>query len=330
MKVLFLESHPMWIYGLPNGFLDAGHEVKVSGRLDEKKISALISEFKPDLAITMGWTEENNSIDKIDWIRDKVKSAKIPLIYWATEDPTHTSRFSIPLVQRLKPDFIFTICKETINLYKELGTPAAHLDFGYHQFVHHPAKPDEAFAFSVVVVANAYPNNLKNFPDHYRIKSINTLITPLIEKNIRVDFFGNDWGKMDKIIGKPIPKEWIHGYLPYIFTNDVYSSSRIVIGLQNSENQLSQRTYEVLASGGFLLTNDTPEVRRLFTPGKDLSVSSSPEETLELVKHYIKSKKIREEIKENGLKSVNQHNYKYKAEEMIRILLKENIITMQI
>lgn len=30
MRVLFLESHPMWIHGLPNGFRDAGHKVKVS------------------------------------------------------------------------------------------------------------------------------------------------------------------------------------------------------------------------------------------------------------------------------------------------------------
>jgi len=30
MRILFLESHPMWIHGLPNGFRDLGHEVMVS------------------------------------------------------------------------------------------------------------------------------------------------------------------------------------------------------------------------------------------------------------------------------------------------------------
>lgn len=326
MKVLFLESHPLWVYGLPNGFLDAGHEVKVSGRLNEQKISSLISEFKPDLVITMGWTDENNSLNKIDWIRNNVKANNIPLVYWATEDPTHTDRFSKPLIERLQPDFVLTICKDKVEFYNELGIPASQLDFGYHQFVHHPTILDEGFKYNIVVVANGYPNNLKNFPDHYRIKSINNLIAPLIKRNIRVDFFGNDWDKMGKFIGKPIPKEWIHGSVPYIFTNDIYSSADIVIGLQNHETQLTQRTYEVLGSGGFLLTNDTLEIRRLFTPGKDLSVSSSPEETIELVRHYLKNKKIRDEIRNNGLDSVKPHNYKYRAEYMVSVLKDNKII----
>lgn len=326
MKVLFFESHPMWIYGLPNGFLDAGHNVKVSGRLTEDKISSLISEFKPDLVVTMGWTDENNSLNKIDCIRNNVEASKIPHIYWATEDPTHTSRFSLPLIKRLQPDFVFTICKEKIELYKELDIPCGYLDFGYHQFVHHPTQLDEKLKYNIVVVANGYPNNLRKYPDHYRIKSLETLVTPLLRKNIRVDFFGHDWDKMEYIIGEPIPKQWIHGYLPHIFTNDVYCSSNIVIGIQNNENQLAQRTYEVLGCGGFLLTNDTPEVRRKFTPGKDLSASSSPEETVELVKHYLKSKKSREEIKENALKSVEPHNYKYRAEYILSVLKEKSII----
>lgn len=31
LKILFLESHPMWIYGLPNGFRDTGHTAIISG-----------------------------------------------------------------------------------------------------------------------------------------------------------------------------------------------------------------------------------------------------------------------------------------------------------
>ena len=33
MRILFLESDPMWIYGLPYGFCDVGHSVMVSGPL---------------------------------------------------------------------------------------------------------------------------------------------------------------------------------------------------------------------------------------------------------------------------------------------------------
>lgn len=55
MKILFLESHPMWIYGLPNGFRDAGHQVLVSGPLTKENLPNMIKEFSPDLIFSMGW-----------------------------------------------------------------------------------------------------------------------------------------------------------------------------------------------------------------------------------------------------------------------------------
>ncbi len=92
---------------------------------------------------------------------------------------------------------------------------------------------------------------------------------------------------MSKYIGREIPRNWIHGYLDYTEAYKVYSSAKIIIGLQNCESQLTQRTYEILGSGGFLLTSDTPAVRGKFKPGRDLIVSSSPKETLEKVKYYL-------------------------------------------
>lgn len=56
---------------------------------------------------------------------------------------------------------------------------------------------------------------------------------------------------MSKYIGREIPPNWIHGYLDYTEAYKVYSSAKVVIGLQNCESQLTQRTYEILGSGGF-------------------------------------------------------------------------------
>ena len=38
-----------------------------------------------------------------------------PLIYWAVEDPAYTDIWSIPLVKRMKPDFVFTICPKQLK-----------------------------------------------------------------------------------------------------------------------------------------------------------------------------------------------------------------------
>lgn len=81
-----------------------------------------------------------------------------------------------------------------------------------------------------------------------------------------------------------------------------------------------------MGSGGFLLTSDTPEVRRLFTPGKELVISSSPEQTVELVRHYLKEGAERNQISQLGQKAVSTHTYQYRALEMLQILKEEKII----
>lgn len=319
MKVLFLESDPMWIYGLPNGFRDLGYEVKVSGELNKNNIWEIIESFKPEFIISMGWTKENTG-NKVEWIRKAVKKNKIPHIYWATEDPTHTFTFTLPLIKKMQPDFIFTICKERVNYYREMGIKADYLDFGYHPKINYYTGVDEKYKCSIAVVANGYANNLRKYLKHYRIESIKTLVVPLIEQNIRVDFWGRGWEETASMFNIKIPKEWIHGYLDFIDTSKVYSSADIVLGLQNHKTQLTQRTYEILASKGFLLTSDTEIIRKLFLPNKDLVVASTPEDTIKLIFKYLNSKNERDKIIKSGYKSVQDHSYKNRAEYMLEKL----------
>jgi len=319
MRILFMESNPMWIYGLPNGFLDNGHEVRVSGVLTKENIPEMIAEFQPDLIFTMGWTNELVG-EKVNWLRKHIKSSKIPHIYWATEDPTHTQSFALPYLQQVQPDFVFTICLPRVNYYKKMGIKSAHLDFGYHPLIHHFTRPEEEYRHSIAVVANAYPKNLVQYPNHYRIQSLKTLVSPLLRENLRIDFYGLGWEELTDILGYPIPEEWMHGYLPYTLANHVYSSSDIILGIQNHPTQLTQRIYEILASRGFLITSDTPETRSIFSPAQDLIVSSSPSETLDLVNYYLQAADQREAIRDNGQKSVKVHHYKNRAAYVIDVL----------
>ena len=325
MRVLFLESHPMWIHGLPNGFQDAGHEVKISGPIEKLDISKLISEFQPDLIITMGWGPENTSVEKQKKIYESTINIDVPHVYWATEDPTSTEIFTIPYICRTHPDFVFTICQERVNFYRGLGIPSEHLDFGFHSKVHHPLEPDTQYYSPVAIVANGYPKKLSFLPDHFRHQSMKNLIKPLIENNIQINFYGNNWSDMGPLLGVEIPKDWIRSYINYTDANKVYSSSDIIIGLQNLPTQLTQRTYEVLGSGGFLLTNNTTEINRIFQSGKDLITTSSSEETFELVNHFLQKPKDRKRIQKNGLEAVHNHSYKKRAQYMIEVLERNGI-----
>lgn len=327
MKILFLESHPMWIYGLPNGFRDAGHQVLVSGPLTKENLPRMLKEFTPDLIFSMGWGPENSSLEKQQLIKTYVKSSKIPHVYWATEDPTHTESFTIPFLKNIQPDFVFTICRSNVSYYQSLGINAEHLDFGFHSSIHKPTKPYENYKGKIAVVANAYPNKLKIYKNHYRHESLNTLIKPLLNANIRIDFYGKYWDEMKPFLGMEIPKDWLHGYIPYTEANKVYSSNDIIIGIQNHPTQLNQRIYEILGSGGFLVTNNTPEINRLFNTGQDLIASSSPEETLQLVQYYLKHPEERNAIKAKGAATVESHSYKHRAEYIIDVLNKQGVFS---
>lgn len=325
MRVLFLESHAMWIHGLPNGFRDAGHQVRVSGPLTEQNIPVMLGEFQPELIVTMGWTPENTG-PKVDWIRESIKGTNITHVYWATEDPTHTERFTLPLIQSMKPDFVFSICPQRAVLYNSMGIPAAHMDFGYHPFVHHYTGPVPEYSCDIAVVANGYANNLRLYPKHYRIESLKNLIKPLVEAHIRIDFYGWGWQDMSEMIGCDIPGEWCHGCLDYREANKVYSSAKLTIGLQNHLTQLTQRTYEILASKGVLLTSDTPAVRQHFEPGRDLLVASSGEETLRLVGEYLSREAEGEKLREQGWRAVMEHSYRNRAVYMLEVLRDRGLV----
>nr|WP_239586954.1 glycosyltransferase [Bacillus ectoiniformans] len=316
----------MWIHGLPNGFCDAGHDVLVSGALTENGIQDMVSRFQPDLIVTLGHTPEHTE-EKQQWIRKYVKPSGIPHVYWATEDPGYIHTFSLPLIKTTQPDFVFTICLEKVAFYKEQGIRAAHLDFGYHSSVHHPAQTEQRYAVNLAVVANGYPMLHKERPDHFRFQAMNRLLSPFLKENKRIDFWGRYWDQMDHIIGKPIPKEWIHGYLPYTEANKVYSSADIILGIQNHLTQVTQRTYEILGSGGLLLTNDTPEVRRMFQPGEDLLVSSSAEETVKLVNYYLNHPEERKEIVKSGVEKVKRHSYEQRARYIIKTLIQAGLLS---
>ncbi|MGO4111249.1 CgeB family protein [Paenibacillus sp. YAF4_2] len=325
MRILFLESHPMWIHGLPNGFRDAGHQVKISGPLSKDSIVRLLRGFKPQLIISLGWTDEHNQ-DKQKLVRKYVKPSGIPHVYWATEDPTHFLSFTLPYVLTVKPDFVFTICKARIKDYANIGIPAAHMDFGFHPIVHRTGRSSPRFKSSIAVVANGYTGILEKYPQHYRIQSLRHLIKPLVQDGTRIDIWGRQWDMMRPVLGVKVPRNWIHGYLDYPDARKVYNSAKIVLGPQNQLTQVTQRTYEILASGGFLITSDTPVIRRLFRPGRDLVVTRSANQTRQLIRYYLNHPWERKKIQMQGLTAVQRHHYKYRAAYMLALLKKHHII----
>lgn len=326
MRILLLDNSPIWLNGLAYGLRDAGHEVMASGPLTKVKIPRLIRKFRPHWVLVTGWGSEQ-TVQKQEWIREGVRATGVPLIYWATEDPHFAQVFTLPLLMRMRPDFVFTISARMVGFYQRLGFRSAWLDFGWHPAIHRRFAPQDAYKCEIAVVAGAYPQVLTHWPEHYRRHSLQTLIQPLIEQQIRIDFWGKHWEQMEPFLGRNIPSDWLHGHLTYPEAAKVYSSARIVIGLQNYPEQVTQRTYEILGSGGLLLTSDTPGVRQWFQPGMDLAVSGSPGETLAMVEYFLNHPVEREEIRARGNAAAAVHSYTRRAAYLLEVLRNAGIIS---
>ncbi|MFX3634036.1 MAG: glycosyltransferase [Candidatus Pristimantibacillus sp.] len=325
MRILFLERGELWSYGLPDGLRDLGHQVQTSGPVHKRKLIRKLSSFKPDLLVSVGWGPDHTTT-KQRLVRSLATQYQIPLVYWSTEDPNFTEVFTLPLLRRMKPDYTFTISAKTAKRFHKLGYPAAHLEYAYHPKVHYRTKAQKKYQADIVVVANAYPDVLRKYPKLYRNKSIRILVSPLLRKGYRIHFYGRNWSRMKPFLGYSISKKFIKGPIPYKDANKVFSSAKIVLGLQNYTDMVTQRTYETLGSEGFFLTNDTPAVRKILEPGRDVAVSSSPQETLRKVRFYLDNANEREQIRRNGRRAISMHNYTTRARFMLSTLRRRGLI----
>lgn len=103
----------------------------------------------------------------------------------------------------------------------------------------------------------------------------------------------------------------------------VFQASRINLNMtiRPIETGLSQRIWDVLACGGFLLTNYQAEIPDYFVVGKDLETYESMEELEEKVQYYLTHEEERIEIAISGYeKTAASHTYEMRLAQMIKIL----------
>lgn len=103
----------------------------------------------------------------------------------------------------------------------------------------------------------------------------------------------------------------------------VFQASRINLNMtvRPIETGLSQRIWDILACGGFLLTNYQAEIPDYFEIGKDLETYESMAELEEKVRYYLSHEEARMEIAINGCEKVAaHHSYEVRLAQMIKLL----------
>jgi len=307
-KIFFLNHLSSYLNSLADALSQMGHQVFYHTSWNMREVEAGIAYFRPDILITAGIDKPmfHPDLAEIPELCDKYNLFHI---YWATEDGIHFEGISRPFTETVKPDWVWTIHPECVDKYRQYGTGADYLNFAFNPRIF-PEKTDythDKYGISFVGTTHLETRT-------YRYDSLNELVFPLIKAGKDVNVWGLGWQDASDLLlrefGVVIPDSAFRGYLPYKRTSDVYRQSRIVLGVQNATDQVTQRTFEILGSGAFMIASRTEELERLFRDGEELVLSSSPEETLELVEFYEARPEERERIgRQARINVLNNHTF---------------------
>lgn len=301
-KILLIDHRTYCINSLGDSLSQQGHTLAFQSSWRPEEVEFAISRFQPDILLSVGYNRRLFSFFA-DYIPDLCTKYKLFHIYWATEDYINHDNWSLPYIKRSKPNLIWTIHPACIELYHKIGIPANYLNFAYNPRMF-PGKMElQVEKYNIAFVGATH-----FFKRTYRFDSIRHLLIPLVKRGIKIDIWGSGWRKetekIMKLYGVKIPVDWLHGHLLYGNTPKVYHQAKIVLGVQNAEDQVSQRTFEILGSGGFMLASRTPALLELFTDTQELVLTSSPEETIELVKFYLDRPNLRFKIGQRARRKV--------------------------
>ena len=100
----------------------------------------------------------------------------------------------------------------------------------------------------------------------------------------------------------------------------VYKASEINLNitLRSIIKGIPLRAFEIMGSGGFLLTNYQEDFLHFFIPGEDFVYFESKEDLSTKISYYLKNDAERKQIAQNGLKKIAEgHTYLHRAEEML-------------
>ncbi len=311
MRILFLDWSPLITYGIAPGFKELGFNTVIV-RPEENSIEGInrkIKDFKPDLLFTEALYGRDDIIFPV------IEQAKIPHICWAIEDPV-SIEFSLKWAK--ESILTLTTCEEWVSsVYEANGHKAISIPFACNLKFHRKGSPSSSLAHDLVFVGNNY----KYFPT--RLEGYQTILNPFISNGYDIAVYGNWWWE-DLDFPYQIPRNIYLGYLDYEKFPDLCASANFILGVHSiggSKTMQSMRTFDVLGCAGFYLTHKTAAIENMFENHKHLVWSSSPEETMDLYKHYKKHPERMEQIRMQGQKFVfENHTYAHRVRQIIHAL----------
>lgn len=315
LKIFIVDHRSIYLNSLGDTLSQMGHLIYYQASWKMNEIEAGIAYFKPDILISIGLDIplRNASLSRLP---EFCRKYNLFHIYWATEDMIQWASWSVPFIRQIQPDLVWTIHPDCVEKYRQLGIEASYLNFAFNPrlFPEKTSYLPEPYDVSFIGTTH-----LMNYT--YRYESFRNLLVPIVQAGQKVNIWGWGWLEDKPLLlqqfGISIPDDWINGYLPYKLTLSVYHQSKIVLGVQNARDQVSQRTFEILGSGAFMIATRTEELQRLFIDREELALSDSPQETVELMRYYLQQPQLRYTIGQKARQKIlSQHTYLHRFQEV--------------
>lgn len=280
-------------------------------------LSAFISEavlarcetFKPDLVLALAQTPLTP--DCLTMLRQH----KVTTAYWFVED----FRF-MDYWKRIAGhyDFFFTIQKDQffIELQNAGITNYHYLPMAACPEVHKPVElsdDDKKYFGSDVSFVGAGYYNRRHF------------LEGLLDLDFKI--WGTDWD-MHSALARCVQQAGAR-----IDTDDtvkIFNASTININLHSSTYHkginpfgdfVNPRTFEIISSGGFQLSDRRSGLDGLFEAGEEIVLFEGIDDLRSMIRHYLENPEAREKIIKQGRQRVlKEHTYEHRMREMLRVI----------
>lgn len=121
-----------------------------------------------------------------------------------------------------------------------------------------------------------------------------------------------------------MPFTTVHGPVDYLSEMpQIFYDSKINLNMTipNIKTGIPLRVWDILGSGGFVLSNYQPEFDEYFKAGQTLDIFEEEEELLDKTAFYLKNDSLRQKIAKQGLELVaKEHTYKIRLTKLFEIL----------
>lgn len=104
----------------------------------------------------------------------------------------------------------------------------------------------------------------------------------------------------------------------------IYSSSKVNLNItEQGKSSLNYRVFEVLASGGFLITDEREDLRAYFVPSKHLETYKDTRDLIDKIDFYMQNLNIAQRIAQLGyLACARNHNFSARARSVLNRISK--------